>query len=71
MIFGENRKMSKEEKLGKNRAFLPRCGEAEGPERPPLEFSATKPLFTWAKIFIFFLKVQYSCTDILITLIND
>ena len=34
-------------------------------------FAAAKPLFTRAKIFIFFPKVLYSCTDSLRTLIND
>ena len=29
----------------------------------PLGFTAAKPLFTWAKIFILFPKVVYSCTD--------
>ena len=34
-------------------------------------FAAAKALFTWAKIFILFPKVPYSCTDSLRTLIND
>ena len=51
--FGENRKMSKEEKLGKNRGLRlsegPSLQQGQGPKWPPHEFAAAYPLYAAAK----------------------